>query len=182
MYIIRKNAWKDNDIMFNKICFIFVGTWFINWILQFCGLYTYVTTKPITALTYVRTSAQNQKLLNNDDNTYILTPVNTTPYYISGWIYAMLVIVIIIVLWYCYTTSHTIGIDPEYCRGGSSFWFLLEMLLFAGGVAFPYLYAVNNRRPKITTGTWMETFLLFAKFSGVHLLLQYTGFYESLGL
>ena len=60
--------------------------------------------------------------------------------------------------------------------------FILEMAVFGLGSTAPYLYAAKNRTGRITSTTLVESAVLIGKYSIMHIILQFTGFYGSLGL
>jgi hypothetical protein len=121
-------------------------------------------------------------------------PKTVLQHSISGWWLAGGGAIALIMAIYAYSTSKSLNIKPIYkwsnfdddglvmnkaLHGGT---LICETLLFAAGAALPYLYAVKNRTGDIGGSALLETSLLFFKFSCLHLILQYTGFYEHMGL
>ena len=121
-------------------------------------------------------------------------PKTTLQHSISGWWFAGGGALAIIMAVYAYKTSKSLNIKPIYKwskfdsdglvmnKAAHNATLICETLLFAAGAALPYLYAVKNRMGSLDDKAALETSLLFFKFSCLHLILQYTGFYEHMGL
>ena len=85
------------------------------------------------------------------------------------------------IIYYCITVGKLVNDVPEY-NGNWSLCFVSEVLLFAAGLGLPYLYAGENRQGNISPRTITESILLFVKVGFLHIILQYSGFYNQLGL
>jgi hypothetical protein len=187
MYSIRmhhnQRSWTGTTNMIKTFCILISVMYGINWVLQFSGFYSF-TMGETKQVTYKRLSAKSERKYRNSD--IVLVPQDTLAQrYQKGWLIAGCAIVALAILYYCYSMGIHVYDTPDYYTNSTfskNILFIAEIILFATGNAATYLYAVNNRQGKITSKTWEDVGLIFGKFSILHIVMQYTGFYGSLGL
>lgn len=195
MYSTRMNggesSWTNTNDMIKKLSLIFVTMYTINWVLQFSGLQSFIFGENTGEVTYQRvrqktiteseSETETKKKFNKN---IVLVPQSTLAlHYQKGWLISLIAVGVLCVLYYCWNMGSDIYSLPEYQNNNMrTVLFILEMAVFGLGSTAPYLYAAKNRTGRITSTTLVESAVLIGKYSIMHIILQFTGFYGSLGL